>query len=106
MPNFMFAYHGGKKPDTPEEGEKSMAEWKEWLRNLGDDAINPGTPLGLATTVGLNGASKNKPMIHMSGFSIIKADSMETAIKIATDCPFVKQGTIDIAEIKEMKPQH
>ena len=20
MPNFVFAYHGGKKPDTPEEG--------------------------------------------------------------------------------------
>ena len=25
MPDFIFAYHGGKTPDSQEEGEKAMA---------------------------------------------------------------------------------
>ena len=28
MPNYVFAYHGGKKPESPEAGTKEMAKWK------------------------------------------------------------------------------
>ena len=34
MPNFVFAYHGGKKPETPEEGQKAMAAWNKWFQVL------------------------------------------------------------------------
>ncbi len=45
MPNFVFAYHGGKKPESAEEGAKLMAKWKTWVGGLGDAVVNPGTPL-------------------------------------------------------------
>jgi len=28
MPNFILAYHGGKKPETPEAGAAEMEKWK------------------------------------------------------------------------------
>jgi hypothetical protein len=28
MPKYIFAYHGGKKPETPEEGMDFMARWR------------------------------------------------------------------------------
>ena len=29
MSNYVFAYHGGKMPESPEEGAKHMAKWKD-----------------------------------------------------------------------------
>ena len=46
MSNYIIAYHGGKKPESPEEGAKHMAKWKAWVGGLGDAVVNPGTPLG------------------------------------------------------------
>jgi len=45
MPNYIIAYHGGKKPESPEEGAKQMEKWKAWVGGLGDAVVNPGTPL-------------------------------------------------------------
>ena len=46
MPNYIFAYHGGKPPETPEEGAKHMEKWKAWVADLGDVMIDPGSPVG------------------------------------------------------------
>ena len=31
MPNYMLMYHGGKTPESPEEGEEHMVEWETWV---------------------------------------------------------------------------
>jgi hypothetical protein len=42
----------------------------------------------------------------MSGFSIIKADSMEAALKIAKDCPFLDiGGSLEVSELMQMPVQ-
>jgi hypothetical protein len=46
MSNYVFAYHGGKKFESPEEGARHMAKWQAWVSGLGDAVVNPGTPLG------------------------------------------------------------
>jgi len=39
----------------------------------------------------------------LSGFSVVKADSMEAALEIAKSCPFLEtEGTIEVAEMMEM----
>ena len=43
MSDFVFAYHGGKTPESPEEGAKPMAKWNAWVDGLGDAVVNPGT---------------------------------------------------------------
>ena len=40
MPRFMFVYHGGGMPETPEEGERVMAEWNAWYESMGPAVIH------------------------------------------------------------------
>lgn len=102
MPNFVFAYHGGRKPESPEEGAKLMAAWKAWLVGLGDAVVNPGTPLGMSKTVSSSGVSDDCGSNPLMGFSIVKADSMDAALEMAQACPHLEIGTIEVAEAKEM----
>ena len=57
MSSYVFAYHGGKKPESPEEGAKHMTKWKAWVGGLGDAVVNPGTYLGMSKTVSSGGVS-------------------------------------------------
>ncbi len=104
MPNYVFAYHGGKKPESPEAGAKLMAKWKAWIGGLGDAVVNPGTPLGKSKTVSSSGVSDDGGSNPLSGFSIVKADSMDAALEMAKGCPTLElHGTIEVAEVMEMK---
>ena len=103
MSNYVFAYHGGKKPESPEEGAKLMAKWKAWVGGLGDAMVNPGTPLGKSKTVSTAGVSDDGGSNPLMGFSIVKADSMDAALKIAKRCPHLEIGTIEVAQAMEMK---
>ena len=104
MSNYVIAYHGGKKPETPEEGAKHMAKWKAWVDGLGDAVVNPGTPLGKSKTVSSAGVSDDGGSNPMSGFSIVTADSMDAALEMAKKCPFLEfGGTLEVAEVMEMK---
>ncbi len=103
MSSYVLFYHGGKKPESPEEGAKHMAKWKAWVHDLGDAVINPGTPLGKSKIVSASGVSDNDGSDPLTGFSIVKADSMDAALEIARGCPFLDFGTIKVAEVKEMK---
>ncbi len=104
MPNYVFAYHGGKKPESPEEGAKHMAKWKAWIGGLGDAVVNPGTPLGMSKTVSSGGVSDDGGSNPLLGFSIVKADSMDAALEMAKACPTLEiGGTLEVAEVMEMK---
>jgi hypothetical protein len=103
MPSFIYAYHGGKKPDTPEEGAAEMEKWKAWVEGLGEAMTNPGTPLGMSKTLSADGVADNGGSNPLAGFSVVTADSIDAAIEMAKDCPFLKMGTIEVAEMLEMQ---
>ncbi len=104
MPEFIVTYHGGKKPETPEEGQKGMADWKAWAASLGAALTNPGTPVGLTQTLTKDGISSDRPPNPLMGFSIVKADNMDAAIKLLEDCPHLHyfEGTLEVSEMMEM----
>ena len=107
MPEFILAYHGGKKPDSPEQGAAHMEKWKVWLEELGDKGVNPGTPLGASKMVSSDGVSDEGGSHAISGFSVVAADSMEEALEMAKSCPFVDKDTVDgvleVAQIMKMQ---
>ena len=39
MSQYIFAYHGGKAPETDSQREQVMAQWNSWFEDLGDEAI-------------------------------------------------------------------
>jgi hypothetical protein len=102
MPNYVIAYHSGAKFESPQQGAAQMAKWKTWIASLGDAVVNPGTPLGRGKLVSSAGVSE-PGADFLTGFSIVKADSMETALKFAGRCPYLDHGTIEVAEVMEMK---
>ena len=103
MPNYIIAYHGGKKPENPEQGAEQMAKWKAWVEGLGKAAVNPGTPLMKTRIVSTTGVSEDGGPNSMSGFSVVQAENMEIALEMAKACPFLDTGgTLEVAEMVEM----
>ena len=102
MPRFMFAYHGGKKPDTPEQIEVVMGKWRDWIAKSGSALVEPGNPVGMSKTVSKKGVANDGGSNPLSGYSIVDVKDMNAAIKIAKACPHLENGTIEIAEIMSM----
>ena len=103
MAQFMFAYHGGSAPETPEEGEKVMAQWMSWMNGIGDAFVNKGNPVGMSKTVSADGVADDGGSNPLSGFGIVEADSIDAAVEMAKGCPIILDGgTVEVAQIHEM----
>ncbi|MEQ8370833.1 MAG: YciI family protein [Alphaproteobacteria bacterium] len=104
MPEFVFAYHGGTRPSSPEEGAKLMKEWRAWMSGLGDAVVDPGKPVGKSHTVSAKGVTKDGGANPIAGFTVVKAASLDAAVAMAKPCPHVKNGgTIEVAEAMDME---
>ena len=103
MPQFCITYLGGIEPATPEEGKRHFAKYMAWLGALGDAAISPANPLKNTSTVNPDGAISSGGTTTMSGFTIIEAESMDSALAIARDCPFLEVGgSLEVSELMQM----
>ena len=102
MPKFVFAYHGGKKPESPEEGAQVMAAWSAWFEKLGGAVVDPGNPVSISKTVSAAGVADNGGANPLSGYSIVNADNIEAAIEMAKGCPILDAGSVEVAEAMDM----
>ncbi len=104
MAKYVFVYHGGKKPSTPEAGQQVMAEWGAWFEKLGSAVINGGHPVGPSKTVGPGGKVQDDGGSNpTSGYSLIEASSIDDAVEKAKGCPILKRnGSIEVAEAMAM----
>jgi len=106
MKQFIFAYLGGDQPSDPEESSMHFTKYMEWLTSLGDAVVIPTIPLKDTNTVSPDGTIGEGGSSAMSGFSIIKADSMEAALSIAQNCPFLEiDGSLEVSEMMQMPLQ-
>ena len=103
MPNYVLAYYGEPKFKNPEDGAKHMAKWRAWSTSLKDSWVNPGSPLEKSKIVSLSGISDDNASDRLTGYSVLKADSLEAAIAIAKKCPHLEHGTIHVAAAMEME---
>ena len=106
MKQYVLVYLGGSQPSSPEDARQHFAKYVEWLSSLGDSVVIPTIPLKDTTTVSPDGTVREGGSSAMSGFSIIKADSMEAALSIAQACPFLEiGGSLEVSEMMEMPVQ-
>src|SRR5665213_2302248 len=92
MAIFLLLYKGGKMGTDEEERQKTMAAWGEWMKACGDNLVDAGNPCSSSKHVdkaGEGDVSGEK----VTGYSVIKADSMEGAVKAAGMVPLVVDGT-------------
>ncbi|WP_262694720.1 YciI family protein [Kordiimonas aquimaris] len=103
MQKFILAYQGGQQPETQEEGAAQMAKWHKWTENLGSAVIDPGMPIGKAQGVTAEGVNAAGALSSVSGISIIQAESIDDALKMVADCPYLDiGGTVDVAPVMQM----
>ena len=101
MKKFTFAFYGEPKFDNPENGNRYMEKWKAWERGLSE--VLPVTPLARSKIVSPGAILDEGGPNRLTGFSIVKADSLDAAVKIAMACPHLEHGTIHVGEVMEMK---
>ncbi len=107
MSKYVIVYLGGDQPSSPEEGKQHMSKYMDWLSSLGDSAVSPANPLKNTSTVNSDGSITTGGTTSMSGFTIIEADSMEAALLIAKDCPFLDiGGSLEVSELMQMPGQN
>jgi len=106
MTQFVLVYLGGNQPSSPEEANKHFSKYMEWLASLGDSVVIPTIPLKYTTTVSPDGTIREGGSSAMSGFTIIKAESMDAALSIAQACPFLEiGGSLEVSEMMEVPVQ-
>ena len=69
-----------------------MAAFGAWVASVGDHMVDPGAPLGAAKTVSAEGVSDGVPGAGVGGYSLIKADDLDTAVGLVKSHPFVSRG--------------
>ena len=103
MSQYFITYLGGDHPSSPEEGKQHFAKYQEWLSSLGNSVVSPANPLKDTSTVNSDGSVTTGGTTSMSGFTIIKTDSMEAALSIAKACPFLDiGGSLEVSELMQM----
>src|SRR5256885_14722158 len=94
MANYLLLYSGGSAGTTPAEREKVMQAWGGWFGKLGDQIVDAGNPFGehaknLANRAVHDRAAGNPPA---TGYSIRKADSLNSGAALVTGCPGLPTG--------------
>ena len=93
MKNFLLLYSGGGSAPTEKEQMGILAEWNTWFGSLGTSLVDGGNPFIVAKSISLDGKVHDGPVGSMaSGYSVIKADSIEAAVAMAQRCPVLKSG--------------
>jgi ferredoxin len=83
MKKFVFIYVGSM-PSTPEVYEA----WGKWFESISDKIVDSGNPFGVGVEVTTAG-TKTLPTgaDSITGYTIIKAESLEVAEEAARGCP-------------------
>ena len=95
MANFLLLYTGGSMPESPTEQEAVMQAWGAWFGKIGSNLVDGGNPFTpQAKSISSNGTVSDGPVGELaSGYSIIKADSLDAAVAIARECPVLQGGS-------------
>jgi hypothetical protein len=94
MNKYLLLYNGGSMPESEAEQKKVIKAWETWMSGLGKALVDGGDPFTpKAKSIMTDGSVKDGPVGGMaSGYSILEADSLDAAVKMAKGCPVLQGG--------------
>jgi hypothetical protein len=99
MANYLLVYHGGSMPEGEAEAAKVMAAWDAWFHQLGGALVDGGNPASATKVISPDGTVADGGPTSPSGYSIIKADSLDAAVSLSRGCPVLAGGAmIEVVE--------
>ncbi len=85
MKKFVFLYYGFGEP-TKENKEA----WGKWFASVGDKFVDSGNPFGPGREITPESTKELSPDKEaIAGYSIINAENLDEAEKIAKTCPII-----------------
>lgn len=94
MKKFMIIYHAPQSAQemmanaTPEDAKKGMEPWIAWQKKFEENIVDMGSPIGMSKKVTKSGVSDSDSTIN--GYSIIKAEDMDAALKVVENHPHLE----------------
>ena len=94
MANYLLTYHGeGGMPSTAEEAATVLAAWNAWFGQLGGAVVDGGNPTSRTKAISPDGSVMDATSAP-TGYSIIKADSLDAAVELSKGCPVLAGGQV------------
>lgn len=96
MPNYLFVFYGGMMPENPRDQKKMMDTWMAWFAKLGNAIVEKGSPTipgKIVRKSGVRAIGANP----ITGYTVVKAASMDKAVEMAKGCPGVADGSGQLA---------
>jgi hypothetical protein len=87
---------------TPEQAKAGMDAWTAWAKEAGDSLVDLGAPLGDARRIGPGSPASGGD--HITGYSIIEADTAEAAAGQLKDHPHLQMPGESSIEFLEFLP--
>lgn len=84
---------------TPEQAQAGMAAWANWAKATGPALVELGTPFGDSAVLKGNAAPAQD---LVGGYSIVQADSLETAKKLFEAHPHFEAPGASIQLLEQM----
>ncbi len=80
-----------------------MAAWGAWLGGLGPAMLDMGNPFGPSASVSGDGSVSEGAPSGLTGYSLLQADSLDAASKLAKGCPVLAAGgSVEVYETFEV----
>lgn len=104
MAKYLYVFHGGTMPATEAEKIRVMDAWGQWYGSLGNAVVDGGNPVGPSYTVQSDASVvDNGGANPASGYSLVEAKDLESALAMAKRCPILESGgSVEVAEAIDM----
>ena len=89
-------------PETQQETEVKIASWQGWFDSISASIVDKGNPVGEARTLVDVGVVDDGGPNPLSGYNIVIADDIDEAVQMASRCPILGRGSVELAEIHEV----
>jgi hypothetical protein len=110
MSEFVFLYRGGRRSESPAEGEQVMQRWVGWMQDLSakghiKDQGQPLEPEGKVVRKGQSVTDGPYPESKdiVGGYTLIEAKDLSQAAELAGGCPiFDYGGLVEVRPVMKM----
>jgi hypothetical protein len=95
MSNYVLLYNGGGMPTSEIERKRILDDWTAWYKKLDNAIVDQGNPFTpMAKSISIDGKIHDgADCPTVTGYTIIKAMSLDAAVQIARNCPALKYGS-------------
>ncbi len=102
MKNYVYIYdNGGVVGDKPMP--EILKDWETWFGQLGDKLVDGGNPFNDGAQAVTNDGVMDVER-PASGYSIVKSNSLDEAVKMAKGCPMLVHSPKAVVMVYETLP--